>query len=164
MISMKERYQNKVVVFLVLTRNVNGYEEILLQERQNTGYMDGKYDMACSGHLEGGESMSMALVREAKEEINIQIEERDLELVSILHPYQEGYINAFFKAKKYKGIPEIMEKEKCSNLKWFNMEKLPENIIERVKNVIENIKSGIIYDDGDFTHQKYHCEKDTKER
>ena len=70
---MKERYQSKVAVFLILTREENGKTEILLQERYNTGYMDGKYDAACSGHLEKGESVSMALVREAKEESNVTI-------------------------------------------------------------------------------------------
>lgn len=163
---MKDRYQSKVAVFLVLTRNINGYTEILLQERQNTGYMDGKYDMACSGHVEKGESMSMALVREAEEEIDVEIDEKDLELVSIIHPYQEDYINAFFVAKKYKGIPKIMEKEKCSSLEWFNMKELPENTIDRVRNVIKNMENGIIYDDGDFSHQKSIMESrlNTKER
>ena len=46
---MKHRYESKVTVFLVLTRTVNGKKEVLLQRRCNTGYMDGKYDMACSG-------------------------------------------------------------------------------------------------------------------
>lgn len=74
---MKERYQSKVVVFLILTRNINGKKEILLQKRCNTGYMDGKYDCACSGHLEKGESLSMAVAREAKEEIGIDVNEKN---------------------------------------------------------------------------------------
>lgn len=49
---MKERYGSKVTVFLVLTRTENGRKQVLLQKRCNTGYMDGQYDMACSGHLE----------------------------------------------------------------------------------------------------------------
>ena len=52
---MKKCYESKVAVFLVLTRETNKGTEILLQRRCNTGYMDGKYDMACSGHLESGE-------------------------------------------------------------------------------------------------------------
>ena len=99
---MKQRYENKVAVFLVLTRLTNKCTEIMLQKRCNTGYMDGKYDMACSGHLEKGESISMALVREAKEEIGIDIFEKDLKLVLVLHPYQEGYINLFFLHKDLK--------------------------------------------------------------
>ena len=82
-----ERYKSKVAVFLILTREENGKEQVLLQERCNTGYMDGKYDTACSGHLEQGESLSMAIVREAKEEIDIDVDEKDLKLVALIHPY-----------------------------------------------------------------------------
>lgn len=150
---MKERYESKVAVFLVLTRKVNGKTEILLQRRCNTGYMDGKYDMACSGHLEKGESLSMALVREAKEEINLDIKE-DLRLISVVHPYKEDYINVFFTTDKYEGTPTIMEPNKCDDLQWFDLNELPENITTRNRNVIKNIQKGIIYDDGDFSHQK----------
>ena len=54
---MKERYEIKVAVFLVLTRETDNGTEIMLQRRCNTGYMDGKYDMACSGHVDSGESI-----------------------------------------------------------------------------------------------------------
>lgn len=151
---MKERYQSKVAVFLILTREIEGQTQILLQERCNTGYMDGKYDTACSGHLEKGESLSMALCREAKEEINLDIQEKNLELVSIIHPYQEDYINVFFTTNKYTGTPKIMEPNKCDDLQWFNINELPKNTIIRIRNVIKNMKKGIIYDDGDFSHQK----------
>ena len=150
---MKERYQSKVAVFLILTREVNGKTEILLQERYNTGYMDGKYDAACSGHLEKGESVSMALVREAKEEIGIDIDEKDLKFVELIHSYKEDYINVFFTTKKYSGTPKIMEPDKCDDLRWFDIENLPENIFTRIKNVLININKGILYDDADFTHQ-----------
>lgn len=158
---MKERYTSKVVVFLILTRIQNGKKEVLLQERCNTGYMDGKYDVAVSGHLENGETLTQALVREAKEEISIDIEEKDLELVSVIHPFQENYLNIFFTTKKYNGIPKIMEPEKCNDLNWFDINNLPENTIERIKNVFKNIQSNILYDDGDFSHQKL---KDNTER
>lgn len=151
---MKKRYESKVAVFLILMRKVNGKIEILLQRRYNTGYMDGKYDMACSGHLEKGESLSMALVREAKEEIDLDIKEENLKLVSVIHPYKEDYINVFFITEKYEGTPKIMEHNKCDDLKWFDLDDLPENITIRNKNVIKNIQKGIIYDDGDFSLQK----------
>ena len=146
---MKQRYENKVAVFLVLTRLTNKGTEIMLQKRCNTGYMDGKYDMACSGHLEKGESISMALVREAKEEIGIDIFEKDLKLVLVLHPYQEGYINLFFSTQRFKGTPQIMEKEKCDDLRWFDINNLPENTIEKIKQAIECIKN-LLSDDITF--------------
>ncbi len=150
---MKERYQSKVAVFLILTREKDGKTEILLQKRYNTGYMDGKYDAACSGHLEKGESFSMALAREAKEEIDLDIDEKDLKFAELIHSYKEDYINVFFTTKKYSGTPKIMEPNKCDDLQWFDIENLPENIIPRIKNVLININKGILYDDADFTHQ-----------
>lgn len=152
--TMKKRYESKVAVFLILTRETNKSTEIMLQRRCNTGYMDGKYDMACSGHLEEGESLSMAVVREAKEELGIDIQEKDLKLVSVLHPWREGYINVFFSTQRFEGIPQIIEKEKCDDLRWFDINNLPDNTIEKIKHVIKCMKNGIIYDDGDFSHLK----------
>ena len=151
---IKKRYEIKVAVFLVLTRETNKGTEIMLQRRCNTGYMDGKYDMACSGHLESGETLSMAVAREAKEELSIDIQEKDLHLVSVLHPHQEDYLNIFFTTKSFKGTPQIMEEEKCDDLSWFNINHLPDNTIERIRQVIKCIETGIIYDDGDFSHLK----------
>lgn len=148
---MKERYQSTVSVFLVLTRETENGKEILLQRRCNTGYMDDKYDMAASGHLEHGESLTEAVARESMEEIGIKVLEKDLELVTLIHPYQDDYINVFFKPKKYEGIPKIMEPNKCDDLRWFNINDLPDNTIPRIRNVIECIKKDIMYDDGYFT-------------
>ena len=150
---MKQRYESKVATFLILTRENNGKTEILLQKRCNTGYMDDMYDAACSGHLEKGESVAAATVREAKEEIDITINEFDLELIQVIHSYKEDYFNTFFTVKNYIGEPKIMEPSKCSDLSWFDIDNLPENTIYRIKNVVKNIKNNLLYDDADFTHQ-----------
>ena len=47
-IKMKERYRTLSAVILMLTRENNGKEEILLQKRKNTGYMDGYWDCSAS--------------------------------------------------------------------------------------------------------------------
>ena len=156
---MKERYKSKIAVFLVLTRNIDNKTEILLQKRKNTGYMDGMYDMACSGHVEEGESMSQTVVREAKEELGIDINETDLELAFLLHPYKENYLNIFFRTNKYNGIPSIIEKDKCEELKWFDINDLPDNLIELNKNAIECIKNSIIYDEQEFKFLKQYKNK-----
>ena len=154
---MKERYQSKVAVFLMLTRNNN--TEILMQKRYNTGYMDNLYDMACSGHLEHGESLAHATIREAKEEIGIDVDEKNLKLVALIQPYNDDYLNVFFASNTYEGTPEIKEPNKCSDLRWFNINKLPENTMPRIKNVLKNMNMGIIYDDYEFSIQKSYLEK-----
>ena len=142
---MKERYTSKVAVFLVLTREVDGKTETLLQERCNTGYKDGQYDVACSGHLEKGETIGAAIVREAKEEIDIDIQEKDLEVITVVHYPPDDYLNIFFKVRKYEGVPKIMEPNKCDDLSWFSVDQLPTNTIERTKNVLNMQKEGRLY-------------------
>ena len=151
---MKDRYKSICAVFLILTRVDNDIEEILLQKRQNTGYMDGKYDTGCSGHLDPNESIMTALIREAKEELGIVLQEEELELVSVVHDFPDDYIRFFFKATSYEGIPTIMEPEKCSELIWAPINSLPEDTIFHIKSTIENISNGLNYDDGNFSYSK----------
>ena len=56
---MAEHYRSLVAVMLILEREADGRRELLLQRRQNTGYADGLWDVAVSGHLEEGESLAM---------------------------------------------------------------------------------------------------------
>lgn len=51
-----------------------GAKEILLALRKNTGYRDGKYELP-GGHVEEGEDLMQAMVREAKEELMIEVKE-----------------------------------------------------------------------------------------
>jgi hypothetical protein len=50
---------------------LDGDGQVLFGRRQNTGFEDGAWHLP-SGHLEAGESVVAALVREAKEEIGIR--------------------------------------------------------------------------------------------
>lgn len=150
---MAEKYYSRLAVNLVLTRyNEEEQEEILLQLRQNTGYMDNMYDFACSGHVDKGESYATALVREAKEEIGISIREEDLVFLAVNHHYQADHVQLFFSTKSYEGEPIVCEPAECGGLLWAAIEDLPENTIPYVKNVIEDIKLGIQFDDGEFVN------------
>ena len=117
---MKERYRTLSAVMLMLIREKNGVEEILLQKRKNTGYMDGYWDCSASGHVENMESMKMAMKREAKEELLIDIDIKDLEFVSLVHKINGKdtiYYNGYFKTTKWKNEPKIGEPEKNEEIK-----------------------------------------------
>lgn len=148
---MKDRHKTICAVFLYLTRNMNGEEEVLLQKRINTGYMDGMYDFCSSGHLDANESISNALIREVFEENGIYIKEDDAELILVVHDPLQNYVRFIFKTKEYVGIPSITEPNKCEELTWFPKRNLPVNIIYHVKMSIEAIENGINYDDGTFS-------------
>lgn len=143
---MKERFKTASAVMLMLMKNTDDGEMILLQKRKNTGFADGQYDFAATGHVEENEPMKVAMCREAKEELDIIVKPEDLEFVCLMHKNigNGSYYSAYFKAIKWEGTPKINEPEKNDELKWANINELPENTIidrkEIVKNYINNIK------------------------
>ena len=144
-ICMEERYKSKIVVDLLLKRkNENGKEEILLLLRENTGYLDGYYDLP-GGHVEKNEDLFAAMIREAKEEIGIDIFREDMKVVHIYHNFRNGMLKFGFSANRYEGRLINNEPEKCKELKWFETENLPENIIPRIKEEILNVENCVLY-------------------
>jgi len=143
---MEERYCSKLVTDLMLTRKneKNGEIEVLLSLRKNTGYRDGEYELP-GGHVDAGEDLMQAMVREAKEELLIDIQEKNLKIVHILHHYSGDRINFILTTDRYEGIPKIGEIDKCEKLEWFSINNLPTNIIPKIKKSIEEINNGIFY-------------------
>ena len=136
---MKSRFRLIPAVFLVLRRG----DEVLLSLRENTGYQDGKYSLV-AGHLEGGEVAEDAMVREAKEEAGIEINTKDLKLIHVTHrlggnPEQER-IDLFFECSRWSGEIVNIEPEKCGDLKWFQLSRLPSNMLPHVRLVLQDIQ------------------------
>lgn len=141
-----ERFKTPSTVGLMLIRTNEGKEEILLQKRKNTGYMDGYYDLGACGHVEDNETMKMALIRETKEEIGIDIKIEEINFVTIIHDISnKAYYNACFKVTKWEGTPTIGEQDKIEEIKWFDINELPTNIIPNRLVAINNYKNKIPY-------------------
>ncbi len=140
----KERFKIIPVSHLILIKD----NKILLSRRFNTGYEDGNYSVV-AGHLDGNETFTQAMIREAKEEAGIDIVAEDLEVIHVMHrkspPETNERIDLFLKASKWKGEPKIMEPDKCDDLKWFPIDDLPANIVPYIKHAILNIKKEIFY-------------------
>ena len=52
--------------------------EVLLQLRRNTGYMDGYWACGAAGHVEASEAVTATAVREAREELGVEVAAHDL--------------------------------------------------------------------------------------
>ena len=147
----KERLKLIPSVYLVLTKD----NKILLSRRYNTGFHDGEYSFP-AGHLHGeDETLRQAMVREAKEEVGIEVDLADLELVHVMHrrqrePTNERRVNLFFMARKWKGEPKIMEPNKCDDLQWFELDKIPNNTISYIKQAINCFRNSITYSEHGF--------------
>lgn len=66
---------------------------------------------------------------------------------SYLVPVREGKIllDVFFSVKKWTGEFVNMEPDKCEDLSWFDLDKLPANVIPYVGKVIEHIGKKVFY-------------------
>lgn len=143
----KEHFKLVCAVYLILKKD----GEVLLLRRFNTGFADGKYSLV-AGHIDGGESIFDATVREAKEEVGIGIEPENLKVVHIMHrrcesPDYERF-SVFMEANKYSGEIKNMEPEKCDDMRWFPIKDLPPNTVDYIKRVIQNSGIGFFSEDG----------------
>jgi 8-oxo-dGTP diphosphatase len=143
---MQELFQLVPAAYVVLRRE----RQVLLQLRQNTGFMDGNWACAAAGHVEAGESVEAAAVREAAEEMGLTLDRRDLLPLSTLHRTNVGdspraqRVDFFFAASRWAGEPKIMEPEKCAAIEWFDLDKLPEPMPEHERYVLENLAAGTL--------------------
>ena len=82
---MAQHFPCYSAVIPLLLRQRGGKQEILLHRRHNTGYMDGQWDIAGSGHVEGNETAREALARECAEELGIHVRPEDTEFAHVCH-------------------------------------------------------------------------------
>jgi 8-oxo-dGTP diphosphatase len=120
--------------------------EVLLQLRQNTGYMDGHWAAAAAGHVEKGETAYDAARREALEEIDVR--DVALEFVTAMQRTRSGEpiderIDFFFTARDWSGEPRVVEPEKAADLRWCPLDELPDPVVPHERVVLEMIRSGI---------------------
>ena len=106
---------------------------VLLQLRRATGYMDGYWACGAAGHVEAGESVMQAVVREAAEEVGVAIALEDVHPLTVMHRSNdvggaalEQRVDFFFTARRWSGEPTAAEPEKNMGMRWFALEDLPE--------------------------------------
>ena len=137
---MKERNTNVPASYLVLIKD----NKVILLQRANTGCHDGEYSVV-AGHVEKDETFTDAILREAKEEAGITIDRNKIKVVHIQHRKSDkdgvGRVHTYFVATEWEGDIKNMESQKCSDLSWFEIDKLPQNMVDCVKFSIENIRN-----------------------
>ncbi len=139
-----ERFRAVVAVHLLLLRG----EDVLLLRRANTGYEDGNYSVI-AGHLDGNESASQAMVREALEEAGIVVAPADLRFAHVMHRKESDQaderIDLFFATTQWQGAPEIGEPEKSSELRWAALDALPPNMVPYVRAALDHFRQHRVY-------------------
>jgi 8-oxo-dGTP pyrophosphatase MutT (NUDIX family) len=113
---------------------------VLFGLRRNTGFADGLYHLP-AGHLEADETIIAGTLREAKEELGIEIAPADLELVHTMH-HREGRLALFFEVRGWSGEINNAEPDKCAALAWIAGDALPQNLVPYARAALERISAG----------------------
>ena len=122
-------------------------DKVLLSRRFNTGYRDGEYSVP-AGHLDGRETVIVAGIREAQEEIGVKIESKDMIFSSVMHRDEgDERVDFFINARKWSGEIVNAEPEKCDDLRWADVNALPDNTIPYVARAIQNHLNGVSFDE-----------------
>ena len=140
------KVRNKAILAVYVFLEKEG--KFLIARRCNTGYQDGNYQVP-AGHVEENELPTEAMIREAKEEIGIDLFRDDLELVHISyrpkHDNTDNRVDFFFRATKWNGEIKNMEPNKCDDLKWVALGELPKNMAPHVRDAMECMQKNIFF-------------------
>ena len=115
-------------------------DRILLGLRCNTGYSDGLYHLP-AGHLEDGETVVAGAIREAREELGVDIDPADLRMAHVMHQ-RSGRVSFFFDVARWSGDIVNAEPDKCKALDWFADDRLPSNMVRYARVALDLIRNG----------------------
>lgn len=123
----KGLWHRAVVLFVI-----NDINEVLLQKRSTTKKMwPNLWDITAGGHVLSGEFGYQALIREAKEEINLDLTKEELTFIGSMisknsnNGLIDNHFNEFYIVRKNIDIKNLtIDKEEVSDLKWISKEEL----------------------------------------
>jgi len=103
-------------------------KRILLGKRIGKSYKAGMYGVP-GGRIIKGESVILSAKRELKEETGLT--GKTLNFVGIVNDNQRKrtFIHMVFVCNSYSGKEANLEPDKCEGWKWYELDKLPSNIL-----------------------------------
>ena len=134
----KGLWHRAVIIFVI-----NKEGKILLQKRSaNKKLWPNLWDLTAGGHVLAGELGYQAIIREAKEELNIDVKKEELIFVGSFASENttsniiNRHINEFFIIEKDVDIDDItLQEEEVQEVRWFTKEE----IFEKVDNNYDGI-------------------------
>lgn len=111
---------------------INKDNQVLLMERGSKAKNRVGFWTQPGGTVELGEKIKDAVIREIKEELDIEIKLTKLLSVTddIIPEDNQHWVAASYLAEIVSGEPKNMEPEKIGEVKWFSLENLPEKLAQ----------------------------------
>ncbi len=136
----------QVLLPYILAVILNDNKEVLLEYRKNTEWFPNQYGLI-GGKIDDKEYATEAMIREIYEEIGVRVNDTDVKFSHVMHFMGETRpcLAFFFTIKMWQGEIYNAEKIKHDHLKWFPLDKLPENMIPRHKKRLGLLSKDIAY-------------------
>ena len=140
------RHHEMIGVYGLLLRETTGSDDaVLLELRAGTGWYDGSWHLP-AGHVDAGESVVAALVRELGEELAIGADSADLELLHTMHCRTPGtsyaWIDVYFGLRTWSGVPVNAEPHRCAEVRWWPLDAVPANTAAPALQALAAIRRG----------------------
>jgi 8-oxo-dGTP diphosphatase len=111
----------------------------------HTGWGDGCWHLP-SGHGEHREPATEALVREAAEELGVQLDPAEMRFAHLEHHWTESSrVAIFFEVTNWTGEPTNTEPDKCAGWQWFRLSDLPSPMIGYATQALAHYRKGLPY-------------------
>ena len=142
-----ERTLLVAAAYVVLLRPGADGDEVLLLRRSGTGYRD-RHWAVVAGHVDLGESVVEAALRETQEEAGVQVVPDDLAPLTAVHRYWPGAgqveqrIDVFFAARRWTGEPRLVEPDKADAMGWYPLHALPGPTVPHERLVLDALAAG----------------------
>lgn len=123
-------------------------DRLLLLRRCNTDYENGNYSVIAGG-VEADEEVVAAAIREASEEVGIDVRPADIDVVGMMHRKgADGVVSVVFFVTARVWSGEIVNAEPWNHddVSWHSVDNLPGNMIAYVRTALTNYRQGTFYD------------------
>jgi 8-oxo-dGTP diphosphatase len=148
--------ETKVGIGVAILKQHSFNTQVLLGKRKGS-HGEGEWGFP-GGKMEHLESFNETALREIAEEIGPSVKVKGLRVCSVINLTEyapKHYLDIGMVADWIEGEPELMEPEKCSEWKWFDVWNLPSNLFVTVSRTIEAVTSpysrydtAVVYDKG----------------
>lgn len=140
-----------VGIGIVVLNDENQVLLILRNEDPNKALSDMRLEGTWTlpaGKVKVGETIFEAAVRKAKQEVNLDIS--NLKLISVADDINEyaHFVTLGVLARMYNGYIDLGNTEEHIDYGFFDLDKLPKNLCEPSKKIIDNYLNSRIYNEG----------------
>ncbi len=113
------------------------------------GYFKDGWWVLPAGHIEAGETATQTVIREAKEELDIDVDTKDVSFGHLVHNLvgENKRMDFYFKVKDFKGEIKNMEPTKCAKMEFFSKDTMPpaEKIAPTTLQALKSMWNNVCY-------------------